>query len=451
MNVSKGTDARIAVTGDAIITRQLSTCNDAQLHEVLEPIRDAHVSFTNLEVLLHDYEGYPAANSGGTYMRAPPWVADELTWAGFDCVAAATNHVGDYSHEGMERTMQILEDRAIPYAGLGRTLSEARKPAYCETEAGRTAVVAACSTITPGTEAGRQRPDMQGRPGLSPLHLKTTYVVPEEIHAIVTELSEELGLEAIKKRREELGFPIPGDDRSGFTLPNLDGEANLHFKIGDEFAIERQVNQNDAEEILDQIRYSSQQADWVIASHHIHEGRDGFFNDDSVPKCLEEFAHDCINAGADLFVGHGPHMMRGIELYQGAPIFYSLGDFLMQNETVSRLPAEIYERYDLDPYTAEPAELFDKRVSDEDGRIGFLSDSRFWETVVPVCEFEGNRIKQITLYPAELGFEKPRSQRGRPALATGEHADSILNQIATLSTPYSTEIEIVDGIGTIEF
>ena len=45
--------------------------------------------------------------------------------------------------------------------------------------------------------------------------------------------------------------------------------------------------------------------------------------------------------------GHGAHVLRGIEVYDGAPIFYSLGDFVMENETVTRLPTELYDRYDL--------------------------------------------------------------------------------------------------------
>lgn len=39
------------------------------------------------------------------------------------------------------------------------------------------------------------------------------------------------------------------------------------------------------------------------------------------------FAHRCIEAGADLVYGHGPHVVRGLELYQGKLIAYSLGNF----------------------------------------------------------------------------------------------------------------------------
>ena len=43
---------------------------------------------------------------------------------------------------------------------------------------------------------------------------------------------------------------------------------------------------------------------------------------------LRRWAHAVVDAGADAVVGHGPHVLRGIELYRGRPIAYSLGNFL---------------------------------------------------------------------------------------------------------------------------
>jgi hypothetical protein len=43
---------------------------------------------------------------------------------------------------------------------------------------------------------------------------------------------------------------------------------------------------------------------------------------------LRRWAHAVIDAGADAVVGHGPHVLRGIELYRGRPVIYSLGNFL---------------------------------------------------------------------------------------------------------------------------
>jgi hypothetical protein len=43
---------------------------------------------------------------------------------------------------------------------------------------------------------------------------------------------------------------------------------------------------------------------------------------------LRRWAHAVIDAGADAVIGHGPHVLRGIEFYGGKPIVYSLGNFL---------------------------------------------------------------------------------------------------------------------------
>lgn len=39
-----------------------------------------------------------------------------------------------------------------------------------------------------------------------------------------------------------------------------------------------------------------------------------------------------IDAGADVVVGHGPHILRGIEVYKRRPIFYSLANFIFEND-----------------------------------------------------------------------------------------------------------------------
>jgi poly-gamma-glutamate synthesis protein (capsule biosynthesis protein) len=43
-----------------------------------------------------------------------------------------------------------------------------------------------------------------------------------------------------------------------------------------------------------------------------------------------DFAHACLDAGADAFIGHHPHVAQGVEWYHGKPIFYSLGNFVFK-------------------------------------------------------------------------------------------------------------------------
>jgi poly-gamma-glutamate synthesis protein (capsule biosynthesis protein) len=43
-----------------------------------------------------------------------------------------------------------------------------------------------------------------------------------------------------------------------------------------------------------------------------------------------EVAHAAIDAGADAILGHHPHLLKGVEFYKGKPIFYSLGNFAIE-------------------------------------------------------------------------------------------------------------------------
>jgi hypothetical protein len=54
-------------------------------------------------------------------------------------------------------------------------------------------------------------------------------------------------------------------------------------------------------------------------------GPESFFGEDRGDPMA--FARAVIDAGADLVVGHGPHVLRGLEFYQGRLIAYSLGNF----------------------------------------------------------------------------------------------------------------------------
>lgn len=62
-----------------------------------------------------------------------------------------------------------------------------------------------------------------------------------------------------------------------------------------------------------------------IAYTHLPEGMEFFI--DEKRGALRDFAHLCIDEGADLVFGHGPHVCRAMELYRGHLIAYSLGNF----------------------------------------------------------------------------------------------------------------------------
>lgn len=84
--------------------------------------------------------------------------------------------------------------------------------------------------------------------------------------------------------------------------------------------------------ILGELR---EQADFVIVSFHggaegsahnrLPYGRETFCGENR--GSIRELAHFCIDEGADVVYGHGPHVLRAVEVYKGHFIAYSLGNF----------------------------------------------------------------------------------------------------------------------------
>src|SRR5689334_12620621 len=200
---------KMLLSGDSILQRRLQSQRDPELKPLFDKVRTADVAFTNLEVLANDYRGDPALESGGSHFGAPAWVLDELTAAGFDLFATATNHALDYSISGLLHTIEALEARGLSFAGVGRNLEDARRPCYHTSPAGTVAMISCCSTFARGQEAGAQRPDVQGRPGLNPLHVDTVHEVTEQQLAVLREVADQLGLEPDRQHKIKFGFAFP--------------------------------------------------------------------------------------------------------------------------------------------------------------------------------------------------------------------------------------------------
>ena len=427
----------LALTGDSIIQRRLHSWDDPVVRPLFDLIRGADLAFTNLEVLPNDYRGDPAQESGGSHFGAPAWVLDDLVEAGFDLFAFATNHSLDYSISGLMAAMEALEQRGLLYAGTGRNLEDARRPAYATHPAGTVAMLSCTATFAKGQEAAAQRPDMPGRPGVNPLRHNSVHEVSEAQMGQLRALADALGIEKKRLQFIEQGFMFPPEDASIFPF-----EA-MNFRVGPETRTRTTPRSDDVEAIAAWVREAREMADIVLVSVHAHEQA----TDKETPaEFLPVFARRMVDEGATLVVGHGPHLLRGMEIYRDCPIFYSLGNFLGQNELVPRLPADSYERFRA-ASTLKPGELYRKRTDND--QKGFPADQRFWESVMPVCEFAGGRLVGMDIHPISLGLGEKRFLRGRPRLAEGDEAMHILARFETLSAPFGTELDIEDGHATL--
>ena len=66
------------------------------------------------------------------YLPLPSGVAPALIAGGFDFVSLANNHIMDFGPEALEDTIAVLQEHGVAYAGAGRNLEEARRPALME-------------------------------------------------------------------------------------------------------------------------------------------------------------------------------------------------------------------------------------------------------------------------------------------------------------------------------
>ena len=444
-------DFTLALAGDCMLTRRLSVFKEDRFQSLVQLLRGADAAFANLETTVHTWdEGTPGITQG-TFMTTDPRLLEDLKWLGINLVSCANNHAFDYGEGGILATIRHLEEAGLAHAGSGKNLAEARAPGYLDTPNGRVGLIAATAAFRQWNQAGEQRPDLKGRPGINPLGYQTTYGVDATAFEELRRMSRELGFDIGKERNRRHFY-------SSKEIPD-EKEAELvvlgnRFVLDKSFAITTEPNQRDLEQNLRWIREARRQADWVIASLHCHEFGGKSLLQAKSRADLEEtadfvvtFAHEAIDAGADLFVGHGSHFPLGIEIYNGRPIFYSVGNFIFQNETVGFFPADAYERFDLD-MKSTPSDFLDARTSA--GTKGHPSEAVYWENMVALCQFRKKSLTQIRLYPIDQGHGRPRPQRGRPLLAEREVSDRVLERVRRLSQRYGTQVSNRDGVGFIE-
>jgi poly-gamma-glutamate synthesis protein (capsule biosynthesis protein) len=437
----------IALGGDILLSRALKMYREPQFLRLRELLQGADACFANLETSVLRYgEGIPAVRTG-THMVTDPDLLEDLKWLGVNMVSCANSHSLNFGEEGLLLQNRYLDAARIVHAGTGENLRQAGSPAYLETPKGRVALVAATAHLpSQSNRASNQRVDFRGKPGVNALGFRATFSLDGEAFAALARIAGSLGFDRERSRTIQRGFQSPSE-LGAFEETELDFRGD-HFRSSDKFDITTRCNARDLEENLRQVREGRRQADFVIVSLHNQDtvGRSWLRAErlteiEQQPDFVAEFARACIDAGADLFAAHGPHMFMGVEIYQGKPIFYSLGNFFMQNETLRHVPAHHYERFGLDPY-ATPSDFFDTRT---EGGKGHPATREFWESAIAICRFADRRLSEVELHPIEMGFGRPRSQRGRPLLADAERGKPILDRIVRLSEFYGTKIEKKDG------
>jgi len=153
----------------------------------------------------------------------------------------------------------------------------------------------------------------------------------------------------------------------------------------------------DEERIADSIKSAKEECDYVVSSFHW-----GIELDTSPTGGQRNLAHLAVDSGADLVLGHHPHVVQGFELYRNGLIAYSLGNFIF----------------------SPPREISSK-------------------TVLLVATIGPEGLVQAKIVPVVI--------RGcRPVLMEGSQARAWLDTVSDYSSSLSTELSIRGDSGFID-
>lgn len=282
--------------------------------------------------------------------RADPSILSEFAWAGINLVSIANNHMMDFAASGLQTTLKSLTTAGISHSGAGLTMADAIQPAIIEKKGLKVALISLLvSPQFPGI--GTAATDTS--PGVAPIH--------------------------------------------GARVRMIGGKAA--FAPSDE----------DLQRLEAAIKAVRAKADVVAVSMHIHWG--GLEEIDPEGKQLVTRA--AIDAGADMVLGHGPHVVNGIEFYKGKPIFYSVGNFVFQ--------------FDPAAYTFFPAtQTVIKNLQ---------ANPALYETMMArlILSPKG-QLRRVELLPVGL------TKDGDPHLTTGPDADRVMARVQNMSAAFGTKV-----------
>lgn len=427
---------KFTAVGDMLVQRRIHPESEG-FASVRAQICKGDARYLNLETTLHHGEFFGNQFCGGSYLRADPKILDDVKAYGFNMLSFANNHSMDYAHGGLMATKNAVDNAGIVNTGAGANLDEASAPAYLDTPTGRVALISVVSTMdNDAALAGKQSRRIPGRPGVNGLRIQSHLQVTEEQLRIIQEIGALSHINAQQDIERAEGYHPPLPEGTAILQ-------NLQFRLGEETKYITHPHAEDMARVEKAIYEAQMQADYILVTVHSHEISGD--KKENPADFLKEFAHRCIDAGAHAVIGHGPHLLRPVEIYQNRPIFYSLGDFVIHNECIPFAPEEMYAKQGLNS-DATMRELFCNRSANY--TRGLMRDRRMLESVIPYFEMEDGVLTHLELMPIELQFDKKVWQSGNPRFSA-DHG--IIQRLAEMSAPYGTKITVDSrGFGIVE-
>lgn len=430
----------LAAVGDIMqMHGGLAQLADPAVQGAIKIIRGADVAFANMESNIADIRHFQSpVGTGG--LVGPKEVAADVKAMGFDMVNRGNNVAMRSGAEGVLSTNKLLDEVGVVHAGAGKNLQEARDVAYFQSPKGRIGLV---GMLAGGADAAvEQFGNFSGATGVAPLRLTRTAIVTAAQLEALRSIRD-----AAYQNRTGLIFPVPA------IAPNepkdrlqLFGESyKLGTRTGD---YSYTMNQDDLRAVLRSIRNGKQYSDFMIATIHSLEPPNALTlgNLSEFPAdFMIDLAHQAIDNGADAFIGHGVHVLRGLEVYKGKPIFYGLHTFVYQlNQGLVGLNTYGQEN----PFRTEVTDAeFEWRSTATYGRPRMSQDNL--ESVVAECKYDGGHLVEVRLYPLDMGIDAPMSQKGIPRIASPAVAARTLKKLQALSKPFGTTITIDGNVGVV--
>jgi poly-gamma-glutamate capsule biosynthesis protein CapA/YwtB (metallophosphatase superfamily) len=273
------------MAGKLILTGDVNLMNVTDptipFRHVAADLRAADIVFANLECCLH----LPPARSHAAegFFADPQAGGEALRLSGIHAVGIANNV--NYGSANIAASIARLDQLGVQHTGAGPNLTAARAPAINARNGLRVGVVQRSSVYWPTDHEAHD-----DSPGIAVISGHTAYHVPT------------------------------GRIAPGVPPPNRPGVPPLIVTWADAASLG---------EFCKDIAALRPQVDIVVASCHWGLGREPL-------QYMTDIAHAAIDAGADVVMGHGPHYPLPVELYNGRPIFYGLGNFTFSTGHLGR-------------------------------------------------------------------------------------------------------------------
>ena len=298
----------------------------------------ADASMVNLETVVGNLSMLDAYPGKRFLLQSPPLVLDVLTALGIDVANLGNNHSYDWRQEGVASTVAQLDQAGFAHVGAGTSAAQAQAGLMISVAGMKVGVVS--GTTVNGDFVNDSLP---------------TETEPQPA-AIATKDAWQYSTRAFRfGHLGDANYVAPANRRAGAVWAlfqqldatlSSDQSAALWAAVVDTYPemqdwVARRghggaalLDPNVVAQQVHELR--AEGAQLVIVQIH------GGFQFSAVPSSfIRDAAHAAIDAGADLVVGHHPHVLQGIEWYKGHLIAYSLGNFVFDQDFLETFPSVI--------------------------------------------------------------------------------------------------------------